>query len=427
MAAARRFPQLGRIALVCLLLALIGLGVAMVCAHLLAEYHLGQAAEALQKQRYSQALAAYRRALFYRPGSADLHLLAGRTARQAGDVLAARDYLRRCRELQRGVSEELQVEEYLLRAQTGDVDQVHSVLLPYLVQEGPLTPLVLEGLVRGYMGKYRSDLAWAFLKRWLELQPDNVEALFRRGVWYSQQQNTKDAVEDFLRAIERDPERIDARLACAEVLKADKRYAAVEEQYQAVLRQSPRNTAALVGLAERYSEAGKVEEARALVARIPEGDRDTADALWVRGKVELQADQPDKAEPLLRQALAREPRHLDACYQLMLCLRRIGREEEADEVGTRFLHIEADQKRLIAITTQELKADPQNPDLHCELGEVYMRLGVAERGLHWLHSALRLDPNHRRAHELLRDYYDGLGPEGREKADFHRRQLAGSP
>jgi tetratricopeptide (TPR) repeat protein len=170
-------------------------------------------------------------------------------------------------------------------------------------------------------------------------------------------------------------------------------------------------------------DLGTPELARQPLARMPEAD-DTPDALYVRGLVELRCNRPDKAEPYLRQALASDPGHFDACYNLMLCLNRLGRESEAAALKARFEQIDADQKRLITITTRELNAAPSSAALHCELGEIYLRLGRLERGAHWLRAALRFDPGFRRAHERLRDYYDGLGPEGREKADYHRRQLA---
>ena len=414
----------GRFAAVGLLLLLVGFGLALVTRHFLAEYHLGQAAKALQRQRYRPALEEYREALRYRPDSAALHLLAGRTARQAGDIPTAREHLRRCRELQKGVSEEQQLEEYLVRAQTGEVDEVYPYLKPYLVEEGPLTPLVLETLVRAYMAKYRPDVAWKVLSRWLELEPDNVEAVYRRGAWYAQQQNTKGAEPDVRRVLELDPLRTEARLLYAEILKADSWQEEAAEQYRTVLRQSPRDPAALLGLAQCYAALGRAEEARAPLDTLAEEQQDTADVLALRGVIELKCDRPEKAEPLLRRALVRDPGHFDACYNLMLCLRRLGRGEEAGAINTRFRQIDADQKRLIAITTHELNAAPSNPDLLCELGEIYLRLGHPDRGVHWLRAALRLDPGHRRAHERLRDYYDGLGPEGKEEADYHRRQLA---
>jgi tetratricopeptide (TPR) repeat protein len=419
-----RFRNAGRIALVGLLLLLVGFGLWLVSRHLLANYHMGQAAKALERQRYPRALEEYQEALRYRPASATLHLLAGRTARRAGDIPTAREHLRRCRELQKGVSEELQLEEYLVRAQTGEVDEVYRYLQPYLFNEGPLTPLVLEALVRAYMGKYRTDLAGQCLSGWLQLEPDNVEALFRQGTWCAQQQNIRGAASDYARALDLDPLRTDVRLAYAQLFRADRMFEQAAEQYRTVLQQSPRDPAALLGLAQCDADLGKPEEAREPLEALPEEQQDTADVLAVRGMVEMRCGQPEKAEPLLRRALVRDPGQLDACYNLMLCLKRLGREDESRAMNARFQQIEADQKRLIAIASRELSASPSSADLHCELGEIYLRLGRPEKGVHWLLAALRLDPGHRRTHERLRDYYDGLGPEGKERADFHRRQLA---
>lgn len=415
----------GRVLLAGLLLGVIGTGLWAAARPILANHYRRQAEKALQKQRYPQALEAYQKALRYQPGSADLHLLAARTARRSGDLPAAREYLRRCRELQGGVTEEQQLEGYLLRAQSGELNEVHAQLVPYLVEEGPLTPLVLEGLARAYMGRYQADLAWRCLYRWNQLEPDNVEVLFRRGTWYAQQQNGIGAAEDYGRALELDPERIDIRLAYAEIIRSDKKFTEVEEQYRIVLRQSPQNADARLGLAQAYVELGRLDDAREQIGQIPADKRDAGDYFWIRGLVELRSGHADAAEPLLRQALERDPRNLDACYSLLLCLHRLGRADDAAQMRARFEQMERDQKRLIQLTTQEFQAQPASAELRCELAEIYLRMSLHERGMHWLHVALKLDPNFRRAHELLRDHFDAMGgPDAAEKADFHRRQLA---
>jgi tetratricopeptide (TPR) repeat protein len=417
--------RVGRALLICVLLGVLALGLWSAARPLIANHYQRQAAKALERQRYPEALAAYERALRYRPDSAELHLLAARTARRAGDYPTARKHLQSCRELQKGVTEEQQVEGYLLRAQTGELDEVADYLTPYLIQEGPLTPVVLEGLARAYMGKYRSDVAWGCLARWNELEPANVEAVFWRGMWYSQQQNTIKAGEDFRRALELDPERIDIRLTYAEILRAEKKFAEVAEQYQFVLQRAPQNADALLGLAQAELELGRAEDARKQLDAMPPDKRESSDYLWVSGMVEMRTGHPERAEPLLRRALERDPRHLDACYNLMLCLARLGRDAEAEQMRTRFAQIEKDQKRLIQLTTHEFAAQPSSADLRCELGEIYIRMGLRERGAHWLHVALKLDPACRRAHEGLMEYYRALGDaDSLEKAEYHRRQLA---
>ena len=302
----------GRFVLAVVLMGVIGVGLVAAARPLLANYHERQAATALEKQRYPQALSSYQRAIHYRPDSARLYLLA-RTARRSGNFPLAREYLQKCRELQAGVSEEQQVEGYLLRAQNGEVDEVASYLTPYLIQEGPLTPVVLEGLARAYMGKYRSDVAWGCLARWNELEPNNVEALFRRGLWHAQQQNTRAAAVDFARALEIDPERIDIRLTHAEVIRADKKFTDVAEQYQLVLRQSPQNPDALIGLAQAYVELGRLADAREQLAAVPADKREGAEYLWISGLVELRSDRPGPPSPYSGAAGPR-PRNLDACY-----------------------------------------------------------------------------------------------------------------
>jgi tetratricopeptide (TPR) repeat protein len=415
----------GRVVLTCLLVAIIALGFWNAAKPLLANYYKGQAEKALERQRYPRALASYELALRYRPDSADLHLLAARTARQAGEFTAARDHLHKCRELQQGVTEEQQVEGYLLRAQSGELDAVLNYLTPYLIEETPLTPYVLEGLARAHMASYRADRAWGCLARWNELQPANVAALFWRGTWFAQQQNTRGASEDFHRALEVDPERIDIRLAYAEILRADKKFAEVAEQYRLVLRQDPQHTDAALGLAQAYLELGQTEKAREQIATLSAGQRDSATYLWVAGMVEFRSDHMDKAEPLLRQAFERDPRNVDACYNLMLCLTHLGRDGEAAQARARFEQTEKDQKRLIELTTHDFAAQPTNAELRCELGEIYQRMALPERGVHWFLVALKLDSNCRRAHQRLLEYFESqTGADAAEKAALHRQILA---
>ncbi|MFO0841150.1 MAG: tetratricopeptide repeat protein [Gemmataceae bacterium] len=413
----------GRVALGGLLIVLVGLGLWQVSRYFLAEYHIKQAARALERQRYRFALEGYQKAAGYRQGSAALHLQLARAARRVGNLPMARDHLLRCRELQNGVSEEQQVEAYLVRAQSGEVDEVYRFLVPYLTEEGPFTTLVLEALVRAYMARYQADLAARHIHRWLELEPDNVEAIFRRGTLYAQQQNTKGAAADYQRVLELDESRTEVRAPYAEILRVEKKFEEAAEQYRLVLERLPQDVTALVGLALCYVEVGKADRAREQMLAVPEED-ESADASYARGLVEMRSNRPERAEPYLRRALVRDRGHFDACYNLMLCLTRLGRGEEAGTVKARLEQIEADQKRLIAISTREMDASPSNPDLHCELGEIYQRLGHPERGARWFRTALRHDPDCRRAHEGLRDYYDGLGPEGKERVDYHRRLAA---
>jgi len=409
------------------LLGLTGLGLWQVAAHFGAEYHLRQARQASTKQRYSRALEELTAALRFRPGSAEIHLLAGRAARRAGNHSAAEEHLQSCRGLQKGVSEELQLEEYLLRAQKGEVEAVYRYLAPYLFAEGPQTPLVLEALCHAYLFIYRFDLAERCLHRWLQLEPENVEAINLRGIYYTLKLSDDLAIADFRRVLEIYPERIASRVILAQTLKQRYRHTEAAKEYEIVLQQDPSSFAGRVGLASCYVDDNQWQAARACLEQLPRDKWDNPDVLYVRGRIAEGEGRFGEAVSHLQAALAANPSDSSACYHSVRCFQRQGDESSASKYQDQFDQIEKDQKRLVALTNEVKDALPSNPALCCELGEVCFRLGIKDRGVYWLNASLRLDPHYGPAHEQLLHFYEGLGPKAEKEASFHRQQLASRP
>jgi uncharacterized protein HemY len=85
------------------------------------------------------------------------------------------------------------------------------------------------------------------------------------------------------------------------------------------------------------------------------------------------------------------------------------------------MRVETDRARLAEIAAQKMTRTPNDPNLHYELGVIYLRNGKPESGLRWLYSALRLDPAHQSSHQALSDYFERTGES--EKAEQHRGQL----
>jgi tetratricopeptide (TPR) repeat protein len=412
-----------RVGLIFCLLGLIALGLWMTALHVLAEYHLRQAQQALARQRYRIALTELHQALRFRPHSGALHLLAGRTARQSGNFSLAWEHLHRCRELEKGISAELQLEEFLLRAQTGDVDQVYPYLAAYLVQESPQTPLVLEALSHTYLFTFQFPRASECLERWLQLQPDNVQALFLRGTYYSMNTQTESAIKDFRRVLELDSEHIPARLLLAQSLREGHHYEKAAEEYKIVLRQEPTNFTARLGLATYLVDTRQWAEVRPLVDELYREKPDDAEVLHLKGRLAESDGRLEEAIYLFKAALAANPSSNSVCYHLVQCYQRQGDEESAGKYLDQLDRIEKDQARMLEITGKQAVALATDPALCCELGEVCLRLGIKQRGLHWLHAALRIDPHYRRAHEQLLHYYEARGVTEEKEAHFHRQQL----
>lgn len=405
------------------LLALVGLGMWLAGSYFLGEYHLSRAKNELQQQRYRAALKEFESALRFRSNSAQLHLLIGRTARQAGKFSLAWEHLHRCRELQKGVSADLQLEEYMLRAQTGQLEDVFRFLVPHLHEEDEYTPLVLETLSHAYLFLYRFDGAWQCLQRWLQLQPDNVEAQYLCGKYYTLVVKLELAIESLQKALKLDPTRLDARLLLGETLRQAHHSDEAATQFELALEQDAGNRQARVGLASCRVDKNEWTEAESLLDGISTDDTD-AELSYVRGRIAEGRGHYDEAILFFRAAIVARPSDHVSCIHLIQCYQRLGNEAQASESQELLDRIEKDQMRLIAITNKEKDALPSDPALCCELGEVCLRLGLKRRGLHWLQAALFLDAHYRRAHEQLLRYYEQLGPEGAEEAAFHRRMLS---
>jgi tetratricopeptide (TPR) repeat protein len=235
------------------------------------------------------------------------------------------------------------------------------------------------------------------------------------------------AIADFRRTLELDPERIAARIVLAQTLKQRYRYAEAAKEYEIVLQQDPSSFAARVGQAACYVDDNQWQAARSCVEQLPREKWDNPDVLYVRGRIAEGEGRFDEATSLLQAALTANPSESSACYHLVQCYQRQGDEASASKYQEQFDRIERDQKRLVALTNETKDALPSNPALCCELGEICLRLGIKDRGVYWLNTALRLDGRYWPAHEQLLRFYEGLGPKGEKEASFHRQQLASRP
>jgi predicted Zn-dependent protease len=219
------------------------------------------------------------------------------------------------------------------------------------------------------------------------------------------------AEKSYRRALEVDPDHEEARLGLAVALVEGRNYEEAAGHLEHLRRCQPDNLSVQVGLAECRSALGGPDEAVRLVDEVLAREPEFPPALALRGRLALQAGQPEEAEGWLRRALARNPSDHRARYSLVQCLRQNGQEQEAQRQQRRLERMEADLERFNEIVTKEMLKRPRDPALHYALGRLLLRGGHREEGLHWLHSALRLDPQYAPARQALADY------QGKAKAE----------
>jgi len=71
---------------------------------------------------------------------------------------------------------------------------------------------------------------------------------------------------------------------------------------------------------------------------------------------------------------------------------------------------------------RQVLESPEDADVRCEVGRVFLRNGMAEDGVRWLRSALVHDPWHPGAHRALAEHHEALGQA--DRAATHRKAIA---
>ncbi|MFL5066412.1 MAG: tetratricopeptide repeat protein [Xanthobacteraceae bacterium] len=116
----------------------------------------------------------------------------------------------------------------------------------------------------------------------------------------------------------------------AEAALADGDAGHAADLYARVLEQDPSNTQALAGLARAYVETGALEQAKQMLALVPEAKRNEPQVAAARAAVDL-AEQATSLGPIteLEQKIAANPLDHQARFDLALALNAQGRRGEA--------------------------------------------------------------------------------------------------
>jgi tetratricopeptide (TPR) repeat protein len=391
-------------------------------------YQFRAADRCLEKYQFAEAYEHYRKCLNVWRWSATTHFLAGQTARRAQMYDQADQHYNACVALE-GPSHsrtlQIALERLLIQAQQGQFADIEEPLWDAIKKDRPETPLILEAMARGYMRMLRVGPAMECLRRILERDPNHVDALANRALAYERTGSVVEAEKDYRRALALDPERDDARFSLAQILLSANPEEA-REQFEQLRARQPDNAEVLIGLAAAYRTLGEGDKARPLLDAILAKEPGNSKGLAELGLLIIASGQTAEGEALLRRAIAADPANQEAQYQLYLFLRQDpARQAEANAQREQYKKVDADRIRLAEIVGKEMSRKPYDPDLHSELGRIYIQYGKPDVGVRWLYSALRLDPNHQPSHQALYEYFKSIGDT--TKAEQHRLQLRTPP
>jgi tetratricopeptide (TPR) repeat protein len=296
-------------------------------------------------------------------------------------------------------------------------------LLEQALGRAPRDPEVLEAMVTARLrsGDLLTDVI-PYLSRWCDVQPGNAAPYrLRLGLW-SQLGQEEQALADGEHLLTLTPEDDEVRREVAELLLAASRLDEAESECRRCLERRPEQRPALLYLRARilmarHDTAGAAAVLDPLLQEVP----NFTPALLLRARLHCDAEEYDRAIPLLRQALTLDPAYQQtARYYLSQALARTGQEEEARSVLA-----ELQRRQALDRLAKDSVQQPDNFDLQVQAGEALLAAGRIEEARRLLESVLARSPQHAGAHRALAACYDRLGQPAR--AEEHRRQAGPIP
>jgi tetratricopeptide (TPR) repeat protein len=449
----RSWPRPVVLLVVVLLLAAIGLGVFILVRSLQARSYLRDAEEAIQRRDFEGAGVYLDKYLETWPNSPSVQFLAARTARRAGLYDKAEAHLARAQKLG-WEPKAIELEQLLAPAQRGEISEEKEIELVTCTRPDknhPDAAIIEEALTKGYLRTLKLHAARQQLDRWLELEPDNVQALLYRGWVRERMQNASGALEDYQRAVKVDPDSAEARMRLADAYLFAIQPNKALEQYQALQKELPDEPDVLLGLAMCRRDRGEREEAQPLLERIL-ADRRLAEVVgpkpvypwrlpdnlapetrdWIKQclqRAPLELRQPEyllniyctaltersklalrdkdfkQARAGLDQVAKFQPYNVQVYSLLAQCCQESGDEANARVYRRKSEEMKKQQERFQELSERVMRSQ-RDPDLRCQLGELLLQMGNEVEGLRWLDSALREDPQHERTLRVRSEYFE---------------------
>jgi predicted Zn-dependent protease len=337
-----------RIIVVAVLL-LLGLAGWFIGVSLWSDRQYQAALEALERHDYEEADAHLGRYLSACPRDPLGRLLAAQLARRRGKFDEAERQLREARRCG-APAEAIALEQQLLRVQAGNLAGAGPLLRACADDpQSREAACVWEAVIEGSLKALDLPRAKETIDLWLRHRrgtSDQAQGLLWRGRVRELMQDFPQALADYRRAVELEPERAACRLRLAEALIRDEPQQAVEH-LDWLRRRRPTDPEVLFQSARLCRSLGRPEEAGRLLDEVLAGAPDNVPALVERGRVAMDSSRPEEAEHWLRRALALAPEQREVNVALGDCLRQAGRLEEARRYQDRGQEIAARLKKAL--------------------------------------------------------------------------------
>lgn len=284
---------------------------------------------------------------------------------------------------------------------------------------------VVAALAVAKLGGTDHATAERYLSRWCELRPTETRPLhlrmdlrhrIARGMTIPAERTKvmESALADGRRVLELDPDNDAVRREVAWLAVQVGQYGAAEAECSRALARAPGDPWLNYLLARALQARGMTSQAVLVLDPVVRAQPGFGDALLLRAVLYLDADQPDRAVPLLRQALPLKGVSRREClYRLGLALAATGQAEEAGRVLA-----EVELLNLTGSVTND--QFPNNPAMRVQIAEAMLGVGRLPDAAAELDAILAEVPDFAPAHRAKAAYFDRTGQP--DRAAEHRRR-----
>ena len=291
--------------------------------------------------------------------------------------------------------------------------------------------------IQNLLSRGQDEEAIAVLEEFLRAFPGHSAAHDDLGVLYFRKGDRSGAEEEFRQSLQADPKNSNALINLADLAVEMERYEEAFRLYQGVLAERPDDAEALHGVSRVCREKGLEEDAEFFYRRFLEVNSPGSSPRTPREEAEVCGGDlsPQKAAPDREERAASSPISPEA---RLLKGERLFEEGKLEEARLVFEKVLADhplnsealndlgvlallqEKPAQALTyfSRALEADPQNIDAQANLAQSLVAQGLHKEAIPWLEKSLRSNPRDPALWNSLRSCFLRLGDQNKAEEVF---------
>lgn len=353
-------------------------------------------------------------------GVARTSLLKARGARRKGQPELFQQYLQEAE--QRGATAvQLQRETILFAAQSGQIQLSAPHLSALLTDTSGDNKDVCLAYITGYLRNQRNGDALILLDAWLNDSPDDYLPWLIRGKVRKHRRDNGGAESDLQKAIRLSPQNTEAFVELGELLLDANRVDESRIAFESAPIEPIYRARRAVGLAKCLKSLGQFEEALKLLTVEAERSPNDADIWMELGRTQFENSLMSEARQSLETSLKCSPWNDEAMYVLAQCLNQLQQPEEAQNMMAKVKEYRQGLDELQSLKDQ-LRTNPLNTAALVQSGEILLKYSNPDEAAVTLQAALDIEPQNKKAHQLLAEYFALPNVQNEKRAAWHRQQ-----